>query len=137
MPASGGSLRALCIVQLGGGATPCRRARLQLEHGLVEVVRIDQWGARHTRANHNAHCCRRAIRPHPRTASFTVNRRLLRRSFHPGRNLRVGSNRGDSDRKPLCHFMLLRNNVNTAGIKSRRKICIYSYNFVINYFICE
>lgn len=61
------SLRALCIVQLGGGGggtTLCRHAHLQLGDGFVEVVRIDQWGARHTRADHNAHCCRRAVRPH-------------------------------------------------------------------------
>lgn len=67
MSASGGSLRALCIVWLGGGGggtTLCRHARLQLGDGFVEVVRIDQWGARHTRADHNAHCCRRSVRPH-------------------------------------------------------------------------
>lgn len=65
--ASGGSLRALCIVRLGGGGggtTLCRHARLQLGDGFVEVVRIDQWGARYTRADHNAHCCRRSVRPH-------------------------------------------------------------------------
>lgn len=65
MSASGGSLRALCIVRFGGGGTTlCRHARLQLGDGFVEVVRIDQWGARHTRADHNAHCYRRSVRPH-------------------------------------------------------------------------
>lgn len=63
--------------------------RLRHGDGSVEVVRIDQWGARHTRANHNAHCCRRAVRPHPRVPLLLSRIRFY--GAYPGRNLRSGS----------------------------------------------
>lgn len=45
--------------------------------GTWRWLEADQWEARHTRANHNAYCCRRAVRPHPWIASSTSARRQL------------------------------------------------------------
>lgn len=122
---------AHCVLfNVGGGATPCRRARLRLEPRT-------RGGGENRPMGREAHPrksqCTLLSPGYPPTSPCRVFRReparlLLLRSFHPGGNPRVGSNRGDPDRATSAAPCFC---ANTTGVERRRKIYTYTHPLTI------